>query len=240
MPKPDPDSMTAMRTVIRIEDGQRERIDDELVHERTARLCLDGEPLLSATGSPTSLPEWALGHLLSEGLIEHPAHVASIRVEGDTVRAVLEPSCGPPTPLRAVGDTLRIPLPRLLALAREADRRASVFHRTGGTHYAAVASGAGIDRLVEDISRTAALERLIGALARDELRPAKRLLLLSCRVSHRLLAKAARAGFPILAAASAPTAEAVDLAVSLGITLCGFVRGTRANIYTHPWRVIDP
>ncbi|BBX91698.1 formate dehydrogenase accessory sulfurtransferase FdhD [Mycolicibacterium boenickei] len=114
-----------------------------------------------------------------------------------------------------------------------------VFHSTGGLHAAALFTVEG-DMLVvrEDIGRHNAVDKVIGwALEHNRIPSAGTVLLVSGRASFELTQKAVMAGIPILAAVSAPSSLAVDLAGQSGLTLVAFLRGDSMNVYTRPDRV---
>lgn len=116
----------------------------------------------------------------------------------------------------------------------------SVFDATGGLHAAGLFTADGAMLAVrEDIGRHNAVDKVVGWAVRENRIPATDLVLIvSGRASFELVQKAVMAGIPLLAAVSAPSSLAVDLAAESGLTLAGFVRGETMNIYTQPDRIV--
>jgi FdhD protein len=149
----------------------------------------------------------------------------------DAVRAM---SCPP------ISADVQVNAETLLALPARLRAEQAVFDRTGGLHAAALFSPDGtLLRVREDVGRHNAMDKLIGsALLTNEIPLAEAVLLVSGRLSFELVQKAGRAGVAILAGVSAPSSLAVELAADRGMTLVGFLREERFNVYTGGQRVL--
>jgi FdhD protein len=238
-----------------------EGLDDEVAVEEPLEIRVDGRALAVTMRTPGHDEELALGFLYGEGLIGvesrsagPPADLAgnTVEVAGPLRRSpdarsfYTTSSCG----VCGKGALEEVavhaePLPDGPAVARELlaalpDRlRQPGFARTGGLHATGLFTPDGDVVLTrEDVGRHNAMDKVVGRALLDGLLPLHpRVLCVSGRLSFELVQKACVAGAPILVGVGAPTSLAVRLAADQGLTLCGFARGGRVNVYTRPDRV---
>jgi len=133
--------------------------------------------------------------------------------------------------------SLAVPSGSISAFMEELRKRSEIHRRTGGVHAAALAAASGLLVFREDIGRHNAVDKVIGVCLLQCVPFADKILLTSGRLSSEIIHKAARCGLPIVVSRSAPTDRSVALAREQGITLVGFARGARMNLYSVPERV---
>jgi FdhD protein len=235
-------------------------VQDVVAIEEPLEIRVDGTALSVTMRTPGHDEELALGFLYGEGLIDGPREVGLtadlaanvIEVGGPLLRDpgarrfYTTSSCGVcgKGALQEVAVT-SAPLGDGPTIARElawdlpGRLDQPTFQRTGGTHATGLFSAHG-ELLVsrEDVGRHNAMDKVIGhALMRGEVPLAGRVLCVSGRLSFELVQKAAVAGAPVLVGVGAPSSLAIELAADRGLTLCGFARRGRLNVYARPERI---
>ncbi|MDP9053272.1 MAG: formate dehydrogenase accessory sulfurtransferase FdhD [Acidobacteriota bacterium] len=235
---------------------------DFLVVEEPLQIRVGARDLSITMRTPGNDGELAAGFLCTEGIVQRPSDIASIQCQGNVATVTLTDSvdfdldaarrnfyitsscgvCGKTSieALEHAGCTV-LPLhPAIIAesvirtLPAKLRESQQIFNRTGGLHAAGLFSPDGELLLGrEDVGRHNAMDKLIGRAFLDgELPLHNRVLLVSGRVSFELVQKAAMAGIPVLAAVGAPSSLAVRTALRFGMTLIGFVREERYNVYS--------
>jgi FdhD protein len=245
--------------IVRLPHGRSER--DQVAVEEPLEIRIGGRPVAVTMRTPGHDEELALGFCLSEGLRPKAARVpddlAANTVDVDAPEfdaARLQRSfytssscgvCGKGA-LEAVAvdsprieSQLHVPLALVVSLPDRLRESQAAFAATGGLHATGLFSADG-ELLCsrEDVGRHNAMDKVIGwAFGAGRLPLEDAMLCVSGRLSFELVQKAAVAGCPVLVAVGAPSSLAVSLAHDRGITLCGFVRGGAANVYTEAWRI---
>jgi FdhD protein len=245
--------------VLRLPAGGAER--DELAVEEPLEIRVGGRPVAVTMRTPGHDDELALGFLLSEGIrptaarppTDLAANAIDVDADGFDVERLARnfyttSSCGVcgKGALEAVAvdaprveSELRLPLSMVVQLPERLRADQPTFAATGGLHATGLFDATGdLICVREDVGRHNAMDKVIGFSFREDLLPlADHVLCVSGRLSFELVQKAAVAGCPIVVAVGAPSTLAVDLARDRGVTLCGFVRDGRANVYSEPWRI---
>jgi FdhD protein len=248
--------------IVRVSGHQRERRKDLVVEEAIYSIRVNGTRVAALACTPSELDCLAVGFLLSERIITSYADVQDISIrEGEGIidvgtcaplkfsteerMATITSGCGsasaanPLELLRAwkVTSQLEVSARSVTSLVGEFQGASSLFRSTGGVHSAAICEPSGIIIFKDDIGRHNAVDKVLGTCAIKGILTRDKILLLSGRVSSDVLLKAALREIPVLVSQSAPTHLAVELASASGITLIGFARGERMNIYCHEWRI---
>jgi FdhD protein len=254
-----PPYATAGVDVLRLPAGAAER--DSVAVEEPLEIRVNGEPVAVTMRTPGHDEELALGFCLSEGIepvaARVPSDLASNTIEVDAPgfdAAALRrnfftsSSCGVcgkgaleavavEAPRVEAGWT--VPRELVASLPERLRKGQGAFEATGGIHATGLFDREGALLCArEDVGRHNAMDKVVGwAFGERRLPLADAILCVSGRLSFELVQKAAVAGCPVLVAVGAPSSLAVDLATDRGITLCGFVRGERVNVYSEPWRL---
>jgi FdhD protein len=245
--------------VVRLPGGRSER--DSVAVEEPLEIRIAGRPVAVTMRTPGHDEELALGFCLSEGLRPRDARVpddlAANTVEVDAPGfdpARLQRSfytssscgvCGKGA-LEAVAVEaprvevdLRVPLALVASLPDRLRTAQAAFAVTGGLHATGLFTREGeLLCAREDVGRHNAFDKVVGWAFRAGLLPLhEHVVCVSGRLSFELVQKAAVAGCPVVVAVGAPSTLAVGVARDRGVTLCGFVRGGHANVYSEPWRI---
>ncbi|HUS48360.1 MAG TPA: formate dehydrogenase accessory sulfurtransferase FdhD [Phycisphaerae bacterium] len=236
--------------------GLRAQTDKVIVEVRAELDVNEGQCRLAMLCLPLDLEALAVGLLWTEGLLRRRADLASVQVadqhrilvrgdfDSDALQAAARrwtwgSGCGgggtsrdfdAPAYGRVEGQARFAP-ERLLELADDFAARARLWPQTGGVHACALASAKGIALFAEDVGRHNAFDKVMGRALLDGIDVSDKAALLTGRLSGEIVSKAVACRVPILVSRSAVTSLGVELARRFGVTLVGFARGRRFNVY---------
>jgi FdhD protein len=245
--------------VVRLPEGETE--PDEIAVEEPLEIRVGGRAIAVTMRTPGHDEELAFGFLISEGVSPARASLTddlaqnTVDVEAENFdferlsrNFYTSSSCGVcgKGALEAVAveaprveSDLIVPAELVAELPERLREAQPTFAATGGLHATGLFSSDGELLVVrEDVGRHNAMDKVVGwAFGRGLLPLSDKILCVSGRLSFELVQKAAVAGCPLIVAVGAPSTLAVDLARDRGVTLCGFVRGGRVNVYSEPQRI---
>ncbi|MCL1982617.1 MAG: formate dehydrogenase accessory sulfurtransferase FdhD, partial [Clostridiales bacterium] len=140
--------------------------------------------------------------------------------------------------LPKIESAIKISSEEVVRIAASFEGQSELFFKTGAVHSCAMVFPGGASLFYEDIGRSNAVDKAIGKALIDGLNPEEGILVTSGRVTSEIILKAARLRIPVVISVSAPTDRAVEIAVKTDITLIGFARGSRFNVYSGGGRVV--
>ncbi len=244
----------------RYEFKKWEHHDAETIVETPVSLTVNGEVWLTFMCTPVNLEEMAVGFLYNEGIIESMDEVADARLceHGDNVDVWLSHAVQQPTSWKRTsgctggvtavdllakpdvsfdGSRPKIPPEAIMGLVEQLMQAQSLYRETGGVHSSALSDGERIVISAEDIGRHNTLDKIAGLCLMNNLWPETRLLITTGRISSEMLQKAARMQVPILISRTSPSSLSIEMAERYGITLIGYARTHRFNVYSNQQRV---
>ena len=245
--------------VVRIRGGERTEEYDCVTSEVSLKIYINGEVSLSVMCSGHSREYLVYGLLFSLGIIEKIEDIESVSLWGGYCRVetalkkeiprfvkTLTSGCGNtfsfvsalPDKKKFSVSGLSVRREKIIGLMKALRGKSESYKKTGGTHSAALSDGEDLLFFGEDIGRHNAFDRVAGEALAGRVSLSGKILLISGRISSEIMAKCIRAGIAVIASRSAPTDYAVKLAGYYGITVIGFLRGDRFNIYSHSGRIL--
>lgn len=252
-------SLWKAQPVLQYERQAWQETDLGVPEERAVSLTVNGEVLTTLMCTPNLLDALAIGFLYNEGMIESLNEVADVRpcANGENVDIWLTHAVTAPrrwrrtsgcaggktavdaaAPLPPGGDRVRLTPAQVGRLVEALFAAQELYRHTGGVHTSALSDGQRILLAAEDIGRHNSLDKLAGLMLQQGLQEQVRVVLTTGRISSEMLQKAHRIGAEVVISRTSPTTLSLAAAEKAGITLIGYARPHRFNVYTHPQRLI--
>ena len=249
--------------ITKLTGGIREERSDLVVAEKAINIFVNFEFYAALMCSPSELMELAIGFLFSEGVISSLKDIKSIEEKyEDRVCVVLNhdfnkdvknikaktSGCGNGSVhinllqdrnFEYIEANEEFLAENILNTMQEFNNKSELFKKTGGVHSCALCNNSGIVAFSEDIGRHNALDKVIGAALRKEIDIQNKFIMTSGRISSDIVIKVANAKIPMIVSHSAPTDLALSIAEVSNITIIGFARGNKMNIYSNEKSIIN-
>lgn len=252
-------------TLTRYDNGSASEVTDAVVCEYPLAIYVNEKEMVTLLCTPKNLDYLALGYLLSEGIIKEKSDITSVSIDEEKGSAYVKLSegmgdigysweerqrtkgCSGGTifnhgfdyeQLTPMADKLKVHCSKVLSLMEEFNSRSELFRGTGGVHSAALSDGEKILIFNEDIGRHNALDKVMGEAFSKGLSFEGKIVLTSGRISSEMLLKTARRNISVMISRSAPMDMALRIGEGINMTIVGFARGQRMNIYTGSDRIL--
>jgi FdhD protein len=232
----------------------------ETIVESPVSLTVNGAVWLTFMCTPVDLEAMSVGFLYNEGMIESMDEVEDVRVceHGDNVDVWLNRSVEQPQSWRRTsgctggvtavdalarvdvafdGDHPKVPPEAIGHLVEMLIQSQRLYRETGGVHSSALSDGEKIIVVADDIGRHNTLDKIAGLCLMNNVWPETRMLITTGRISSEMLQKAARIQAPILISRTSPSSLSIEMAERYGITLIGYARRDRFNVYSNAQRI---
>ena len=258
------DNETETISILKVTDESSSKVDDVVVRESPLTIILNNQELVTLLCTPKDVYYLAVGFLSSEVLLDKKEDIKQVAV--DEARGVVRvetaddrtlanellfkrlitSGCGRGASFYSAADVqnrakiesrTEISAAEVSSLVREFQHPSELYKSTGGVHSAALCDTKSILVFNEDIGRHNAVDKIFGECLMKGIPTDGKVIVTSGRISSEILLKVARGNIPIIISKSAPTNLGVKMANDLGITLVGFARGKRMNVYTNDWRI---
>jgi FdhD protein len=253
----DPSAPYFLTKCVEISGEERKELELDVVEEESIKLMLDGRHLVTLLALPRELHKLAVGFLICEGVLKGIGDIRSISVQEDTVfcestidknelelwTEVRSSGCigikSSWEGIEPISSDVTIRKEVLLNAIEHIKERGKLWRRTGGTHSSLICTSDGeIVAFCEDVSRACSVDKAAGAALLSGRDLSDCALVTTGRLSGGMVAKAARAGIPIVVSKAAPLSTGVLLSKRIGITLVAFVRKPNLYIYSGEERVV--
>lgn len=249
--------------IIRIKDNKEFLIKDSIIDEDILEIVINQNKVFQMVFSMTHSRALAVGFLFTQGIVHRKTEIKAIeffkdkkqchitlddpalkrldkfkkgrQIKGSSGGALLQETAD--LFLSRPKDHFSITYDQVLSLIQLHWDHSELFHKTGAVHSAGLCDPSNILSYYEDIGRHNALDKLAGDILLKGINTQNKIATLSCRMSLEIIGKIIKTGIPIVISNAAPTLSAVKLADRAGLTMIGFARNNRFNIYTHEGRI---
>ncbi len=256
---------TARYTVIKVRANDIIKTEEQVIEEIPFTIYLNGKELVTMLASSGDEKYLIIGFLATEGIITNVNDISKLDVDvrqgiinvetvtGETaaekmfLKRYLTACCGKGRSTFYFANdllTAKIVTTNVVLTPEEVNKysemleaKSETFRLTGGVHGGALAANGSFVCWSQDVGRHNVFDKIYGRCLVEGITTSDKIIMFSGRISSEILLKVSKMNIPVIISRAAPTSLAIDMAEELGITIIGFARGERLNIYTHPERI---
>ncbi|MGV8981419.1 formate dehydrogenase accessory sulfurtransferase FdhD [Clostridium sp.] len=253
---------TRKMNIRRINNEKLDDICDLIIEEIPLEIFVNYEFYVALMCTPIEIKELAIGYLFSEGILSSVNSIKSIEekyenricialdheiiMDATNVSAITS-GCGNGSvhiksleegSIKSIEHNCKFAIVDILKLMNEFNSKSELFRQTGGVHSCCICNDNSLLLFSEDIGRHNALDKVVGKALMGNMDLTDKLVMTTGRISSDIIIKVAKAGIQLIVSHSAPTSLAINIAKAANITIIGFARGSRMNIYCNEDRII--
>jgi len=246
-----------LKDITKFKSNQVQKTNDIVAVEKKIKVYVNNEEVVSLSASPSQIKELVVGFLMTEGILKGdwcPEKISIeenekdiivkvalegfVSLEGKTITSGCMSSVSFLNDVKGyIDDKIQIEPEKLFSLFKIFQEESVLYRTTGCIHASALANENEILFIAEDVGRHNAVDKVIGWALLNKIPFEGKIIIVSGRISSEMALKTAKWKIPIIVSRTAPTSLAVEISEKAGLTVIGFLRGNRFNIYTHPERV---
>lgn len=246
------------KKIVRVKQDELAEIDDIVAVEKKIKIYVNDEEIVSLSASPYQIKELVVGFLMTEEILkgdwcpekitieENEKQINAkvtleghVCLEGQTITSGCMAAVSFLSDVKGnIDDSLKIQPETLFKLFRYFQEKSNLYRITGCIHATALADENNILFIAEDVGRHNAVDKVIGWALLNRVPFRHKIMLVTGRISSEMVLKTAKWKIPIIVSRTAPTSLAVELAQKAGLTVIGFLRDQRFNIYSHSERIL--
>ncbi|MFN4226686.1 MAG: formate dehydrogenase accessory sulfurtransferase FdhD [Candidatus Ratteibacteria bacterium] len=248
--------MIVKKEILMYKNGEIHKIVDEIIEEKYLRIFINNKELVILGILPEKIEYFVYGFLFTNGIIKNISEIKSLKITENLLCFVeienydeftlglknLNSGCGSEyisfKKEEKIESRIKIQSEKILQLKNIFEKMSEIYKKTGSVHSCGLSDHENIIIFAEDISRHNAFDKVIGETLAKNLGFEDKILFSSGRITTDIITKSIKVKIPIIVSISAPTYYALKIAEFYNITVIGFARGKRFNIYTHNWRII--
>jgi len=246
-----------LKDITKFKSNQIQKTNDIVAVEKKIKVYVNNEEVVSLSASPSQIKELVVGFLMTEGILKGdwcPEKInieenekdiivkvgleGFVSLEGKTITSGCMSSVSFLNDVKGyIDDKIQVDPEKLFSLFKIFQEKSVLYRTTGCIHASALANENELLVIAEDVGRHNAVDKVIGWALLNKIPFEGKIIIVSGRISSEMALKTAKWKIPIIVSRTAPTSLAVEISEKAGLTVIGFLRGNRFNIYSHPERV---